>query len=374
MDLNLSMVCFGPGAQLSVPEMKRQMATRWPDLPEITDLKKEQSTISFNLGEYGAVLALMPAPIPWSDLEWPCESSWLWTDAEAALKSHEKHLIVTVFGQGEPIERLRVLTQVTAAVLASCPQAVGVFWCPARQVVQSPVFVEMATKISERPYYLWVNFQIGTNSQGTLSGYTIGMHSLGLMDLEVEDCPESKKDLHDRLVGVVHYLIDNGLVIKDGDTLGETQDEKITVEYADSIFGREERVMRLEYGPAGNPAQSPSKRMPRVPPPLPSKSSNLGVTVYQVMVGLMIAMIAVIALLMLFDPNGAQAKGRPMLLAVTTIQIVTLGTTLAWNLQQKRLETVSTILQVVALISTCLGMPLAVFGIVLLAMQKPKNA
>ena len=46
-------------------------------------------------------------------------------------------------------------------------------------------------------------------------------------------------------------MVENGPVIKDGDTVGEDANERIKVVYAKSAFGHEGRVMRLEYGPAG---------------------------------------------------------------------------------------------------------------------------
>ena len=36
---------------------------------------------SFSLGGNTAAVALMPAPIPWSNLEGPCETAWWWPEA-----------------------------------------------------------------------------------------------------------------------------------------------------------------------------------------------------------------------------------------------------------------------------------------------------
>ncbi len=53
--------------------------------------------------------------------------------------------------------------------------------------------------------------------------------------------------LRDRLTGLADYLITNGPVIKDGDTLGEDKHEKIQAIYADSGFGYDGKVMSLNY-------------------------------------------------------------------------------------------------------------------------------
>ncbi len=42
-------------------------------------------------------------------------------------------------------------------------------------------------------------------------------------------------------------MLENGPVIKDRDTIGEDEHERIRVVYSDSKFGHEEKVMRLVY-------------------------------------------------------------------------------------------------------------------------------
>ncbi len=54
--------------------------------------------------------------------------------------------------------------------------------------------------------------------------------------------------MKERLVDLAGYLVENGPVIGDGDTVGRDEDEKIRVVYAESAFGKEGEVMRLEYG------------------------------------------------------------------------------------------------------------------------------
>ncbi len=52
------------------------------------------------------------------------------------------------------------------------------------------------------------------------------MKALGLMEIEAQDSPEPPSELRDRLFGLAEYLIDNGLVIRDGDTVGADAKEK----------------------------------------------------------------------------------------------------------------------------------------------------
>ena len=76
------------------------------------------------------------------------------------------------------------------------------------------------------------------------------MVALGHMEFEAEDVPESPGDLRDRFFGLANYVLENGPVIRDGDTIGEDARERIRVVYSQSAFGHEGQVMRLEYGSA----------------------------------------------------------------------------------------------------------------------------
>jgi Domain of unknown function (DUF4261) len=56
-------------------------------------------------------------------------------------------------------------------------------------------------------------------------------------------------DLRDRFLSLAGYLIENGPVIEDGNTVGADANEKIQVIYSASQFGHDGQVMRLDYQP-----------------------------------------------------------------------------------------------------------------------------
>ena len=48
-------------------------------------------------------------------------------------------------------------------------------------------------------------------------------------------------------MGLCEYVLTNGPVIQDGDTIGEDANEKIRVVYGKSEYGHEQEVMQLVY-------------------------------------------------------------------------------------------------------------------------------
>jgi hypothetical protein len=165
------------------------------------------------------------------------------------LKTHATHLIVTIAGEGQPLDRIRLLTMVTAAIVATCPQTVGVFWTEAGLVPQPPLFREFATEMLPDgwPVHIWVDFRAGQGPDGKMMGFTHGMGSLGHMDFETQNSSESPGELRERLITLCGYVLEHGPVIRDGDTVGQDAREKIQVKYGPSAFGNDGQVMRLDY-------------------------------------------------------------------------------------------------------------------------------
>lgn len=249
MALAISMVLLQDDAELSAADIQRDMAAHWPDLEAPTDSKQQEGIVSFEIGSSSIILGKMPAPFPWSDLEGPCATSLLWPKAAEELKSHQIHWIVTVSGELDELELSRLLTQATASLMATCPSALGVYWANATMIVPKQIFIEFAQRILPHiaPLDVWVDFRVGKDGPHTSAGFTSGMRALGHMEFEAQGSPEPPGELRERFLSLARYVVDNGPVINDGDTIGEDASERIRVVYSKSEFGHKEQVMRLEY-------------------------------------------------------------------------------------------------------------------------------
>jgi hypothetical protein len=247
--ISIAFVALGEKPKLSAAAIQRDLKATWPSLPEIGPAEENDNTLAFSVGETQVICGLMPAPIPWSDLQGPCATSWLWKEAASVLKQHKNHLIVTVMGDENPLNRIKLLSMTTASILATCPQAMGVYWGEATLVVSPELFRDFATQMLPEglPLYIWIDFRVGRNESGGCSGFTTGLKALGHMELETLNSPEPPGELRERLFGLACYLIENGPVIRDGDTVGEDANERIQVGYSPSSFGQEGPVMRLNY-------------------------------------------------------------------------------------------------------------------------------
>ena len=82
-------------------------------------VEAQERALAFPFGDNTAAVALVPMPIPWSNLEGPCETAWWWPEAGARIQGHQSHLLVVLAGEeGGAVRRGLALTYLTAAVAA----------------------------------------------------------------------------------------------------------------------------------------------------------------------------------------------------------------------------------------------------------------
>lgn len=231
-------VCFVPLRHNQLPARQGLEKALGP----LPDFDGRDETISFTLDGLAVILGLMPVPLP--DIEDLCRNSRLWPDAAQALNDHPAHVVVTACGDAA-IERACVLTRATAAVLAC--GGLAAYWYDANLVVPPELFQSMAaTVMEEPPLTLWVDFCVARDGEGS-AGFTRGLGGFGHRELEAPECPEPAEELYERFYGLALYLLCNGPVIKDGDTLGDSETEQIQCVHAESAYGNPSQVMRLVY-------------------------------------------------------------------------------------------------------------------------------
>lgn len=249
MALSISMVMLRSDVPIRAADIQREFAANLPSLPVVPDAEGQDGMVSFRLGASHIMIAKMPAPIPWSDLEGPCATSVLWRNATEEVRQHTVHWIVTVMGELNPVQMATLLTQATACALAASASAIGVYWGNAMLVIPRNVFIAFSKEILPHgpPLDVWIDFRVGMDTDNTSAGFTTGMKALGHMEIEAQAAPERPSELRKRFLALAGYVLENSAVIRDGDTIGEDADERIRVVHAKSAFGREDKVMRLEY-------------------------------------------------------------------------------------------------------------------------------
>jgi len=249
MSTPIAMVPLAKGAKLSLSTIQQTFIATWPRLPRPMDPKKTDQELSFSVGGSTVFFRVVPQLIATPEFSKACAESWLWPDAQKMLHEHRGHVVITTESRETRLNQVKFVSLATTALLISTPGAFGVYWREGNLVSSSEMFREFCVEMlpDSLPLYIWVDFRVSKTNHGRSMGYTHGLSQFGLMDLESLNAVEDPEGLRERFFGLAVYLIENGLIIKNGDTIGEGDQEKVRVVYGDSSFGHLKRVMRLEY-------------------------------------------------------------------------------------------------------------------------------
>ena len=216
-----------------------------------TDVKVKDGILSSSLGDEIVCWAHMPAPYPWSDLEGPCATSWMWPGGMTAteiIRPHRTHLLVTMIGgKADRIRRRLILTGLTA-IAGRQAGVLGIYWPDSTLVHYPKLFIKMADEVNSPqapPLYLWVDYRVFRNADGTFGMFTTGLSAIGYMELEIPSVAMEPAELRQWGMNISYYLIEHGPVLKDRDTIGATADAMFRIRHVPSSHGAKGLVMRF---------------------------------------------------------------------------------------------------------------------------------
>jgi hypothetical protein len=245
----LSMVALDTPSMPDVQELLPTLASLSGTTVKTTGAVAKENALTFPYGGNVAAVALMPAPIPWSNLEGPCATAWWWPEAGARMHGHNSHLLVALGGdEGDAVRRSLALTHLTAAAAAHC-RAAGIYWGGGRLVHEPRVFLAEARNASPEnlPLPLWIDFRIESNDDGTLRLFTTGMKALGKMEIEIPGSRHEPAEVIKFARSIADYIVSRGAEIRDGHTVGRSAEEKVPAVHAPSMWDQQMTVLRLDF-------------------------------------------------------------------------------------------------------------------------------
>ena len=169
-----------------------------------------------------------------------------WPDALAAEQSHQAHVIVTTMGQNDALRDARLVTAAAGGLIEATPGSTAVVW-DARIARSAELFLnDSLTALDEQqpPILSWFD----VTPVRTASGFdvvTFGLASFIGREIEWPVGQRGEETLG-LVANLACYLVLNGDVIKDGDTIGQSDNERIRVRHAISTNTEGLPILRIE--------------------------------------------------------------------------------------------------------------------------------
>ena len=85
------------------------------------------------------------------------------------------------------------------------------------------------------PIQLWVYIDI-INDGDKSSVYTYGMKEFGKSEMEIINSAMNSDKLYQFLISILQYILKDDVQLKDGETIGFTEDEKIKIRESKAVY------------------------------------------------------------------------------------------------------------------------------------------
>lgn len=228
----MGMVLMNKMELMDYPNIEKDILNTW-DI-EKDELDGNDQTISFAVDGATFLIGFIPAPVPGDDLSTAVEYSYLWKDARMAL-DNESHIVIAVVGEEMPLDLYKQFTKIAAIILAHT-NSMGVYLSNQSLVLSKEFYLEEAAKMNDEnlPLYLWAYFGMRQSDKGN-SVYTYGLKEFGLKELEIVNSRNTMEGVMDFLYQTAHYTVAGNINLKDGETVGGLEEEKIKVSLSNGV-------------------------------------------------------------------------------------------------------------------------------------------
>lgn len=182
--------------------------------------------------EDGIVHVMIVAePVPEGEAERNAERSLAFVGQEPTIAPHEAHLVVPWSpAEGRTAhEGLQAQARVTAAV-ALAAGGTAVYMGAAGATHPADWFVEVARQV-EDPIMLWIGVSHAVTDEPRHSFLSFGMHQFGQPDLLLTAPLDGGSDAIEYFYDLLAYCSASGKAVAEGESVGRTEDERITVRY-----------------------------------------------------------------------------------------------------------------------------------------------
>lgn len=194
------------------------------EVEEDEKVEDEDDPLVFPIGNMTAAVSLMPAPVPDGEAELNARNNYMWPEAEQTAKDHKAHIMAAVLGDAPLLEK----GQLFVKLLACCcrqKNATGVY---TSGTVFEPRFYEEFAGIMKEgglPIFNWIWFGLYRSEKGVCC-YTYGMRIFGKDEMEVLDAGAQPFEVRDFLSDMAAYVLEDDVILKDGETIGFSEDDK----------------------------------------------------------------------------------------------------------------------------------------------------
>ena len=222
-------------ANVDFPRFRHNLKEDWGI--SFSDEIKDGAVV-FPVDDYNCAVSVMPMPIPNGEAEICAGNNVLWKDAKEEVAKHAAHVMIAVMNNDDnfydPVDAKLVFCKLASAML-KLKNTIGVYCNPT--VFAKDFFIEVAEHIKngDLPVPIMLHAGMYINKDNLLCGFTYGLKAYGKEEIEVIGSKAQPPQLFNFLMAVSDYVLNGDVTLKDGETIGFTEDQHLPVSYSKAV-------------------------------------------------------------------------------------------------------------------------------------------
>lgn len=242
-------ILFEGKAMLSVPGWSREDFLRGlNDKGHIVEpcTGDGDATHMFTVDDIRVAVSVSHCPIPQDEAVGMARRNDEWPLAVEMAKSHVAHAVISVYGNEESLLECGRLYAGLMDVCCHLPNVSAI--CPNGVAYEPQQYSALAGAVDgdELPVQCWIWVGTYKGEAGTCT-YTLGMGAFGKDEMEVLDSHLSSSEVRDFLVNMASYVIECDVELHDGETIGRTKNEQMTVSRSTGVALPDRMTIKFGY-------------------------------------------------------------------------------------------------------------------------------
>lgn len=196
--------------------------------PLTENTEKNVESILWKIDDITVSVNLVSAPLPNEEAEIYAGNNYLWPDAVEVTKKHNAHIMIAALGSGQSAIEIGELFVKICCCFLKQENALGIY--TSGTVFQPKFYIHVANMMRKGslPLFNWIFFGLYP-SEEKCNAYTYGMAAFGKDEMEVVQSDIDPQELRDLLFNISYYILSEGTTLKDGQTIGFSENQKLKI-------------------------------------------------------------------------------------------------------------------------------------------------
>jgi hypothetical protein len=231
----LGMVLLEESNSMDFKKVVTELRNKWK--LKVDDKESSDEASVLLVEGYNIAIANMPLPIPGDEVKTTAEYNYLWKNGIIEAAKHQGHIILSILNAGKnPIKENLLYSKVASAVLNNS-KSLGMYIGGRTLLLKKDFYLANTETMAEDdlPLYNWIYFGL-RQENGKNSVYTFGLADFNKKEMEIVNSSHSLEDLNEMVFNLAHYVIENDVTLKDGETIGISAEQKLKIRESKGKF------------------------------------------------------------------------------------------------------------------------------------------